>query len=58
MKWDNDPYQKVKQIIFDVLRIELPKEDAEKITIKQVYDALVVPITPEYLLFYEMLHYP
>ena len=40
MKWDNDPNKQLKRDIFDILKIRLPKENAEKITIKQVFDAI------------------
>lgn len=40
MKWDGDPYQRIKQDIFDIIRIELPEKQAEKITIKQAFDAI------------------
>ncbi len=40
MKWDRDPYHDLKWGIFDLIRIKLKEEHAEKITAKQVIDAI------------------
>jgi hypothetical protein len=40
MKWDNDPYQVIKQTVFDIIRTEIPKDLAYKITIRQLTDAI------------------
>jgi len=40
MKWDGDPYQAIKQTIFDVIRNEIPEPLAYKITIRQLTDAI------------------
>ena len=40
MKWDNDPYQTIKQTIFDIVRKDIPENLASKITIRQLTDAI------------------
>jgi hypothetical protein len=40
MKWDGDANQQLKQNIFDILRIGLSEEHSNKITIRQVFDAI------------------
>jgi hypothetical protein len=40
MKWGNDPNQQLKQNIYDILLIGLPEENSDKITIRQVFDAI------------------
>lgn len=40
MKWNDDSYQNLKHDIFEILRIELPEKDAEKVTIRQIFDAI------------------
>jgi hypothetical protein len=40
MKWDGDPNKDLKWNIFDILRIKLPEKDADKITVRQIVDAI------------------
>lgn len=40
MKWHGQPYQQLKQDIFDLLRAQLLEEHARKISLKQVFQAI------------------
>lgn len=40
MKWDNNPYKHLKNIIFELSRFELTEEDAKKITIEKATNSI------------------
>lgn len=40
MKWENDPYKELKYAIFELMREDLSEEHANKLSIKELFDAI------------------
>jgi len=40
MKWDGDPYKELKRKIWENLRTGIQEKHAEKLTTKQVFEAI------------------
>lgn len=40
MKWRDDKYGHLKELIFEIIRKELDVKDAERITVKTVHDSI------------------